>query len=97
MENNKPLYATLTLHGDPKLDVVDEIRLAIHDENDNLIFATYWETDKFTKEDITKAVQVLCAKYNVKELHTIEDIYDLEIVNDTGEIKRVFRTKKIKG
>lgn len=96
MGNQKTLYATLTMHGDPNLDVVDEIRLAIHDEDDNLVFATYWETDKFTKDDITKAVQVLCSKYNVVELHTIEDIFDLEIINENGEIKRVFRTKKIK-
>lgn len=97
MGNQKTLYATLTMHGDPDLDVVDEIRLAIHDEDDNLVFATYWETDKFTKDDITKAVQVLCSKYHVVELHTIEDIFDLEIINENGEIKRVFRTKKIKG
>lgn len=34
---NKDLYATLTLYGDPTEKLVDEVRLAIHDAEGNLV------------------------------------------------------------
>ncbi len=92
---NKKLYATITLQGDKDLNVVDEIRLAIHDADDNLIFATYWDTGEFSKEDIEKAINTLINNYQVSEVFTLDEIYPLEIIEENGEVLRVFRTKKI--
>ncbi len=92
---SKKLYATITMQGDKDLNVVDEIRLAIHDADDNLIFATYWDTGEFSKEEITKAVNTIINNYNVVEVFTLEEIYPLEIIEENGEVLRVFRTKKI--
>ncbi len=89
----KELYGTLTLYGDPEEDVVDELRLAIHDAQGNLVFATYWETSVMEKEEIIKSINVLCQQYQIKELHTIEDILEPEFKVVDGKTMRVFRTK----
>jgi hypothetical protein len=89
----KDLYGTLTMYGDPAEEVVDELRLAIHDAEGNLIFATYWETSVMEKEEIIKSINVLCSQYKIKELHTIEDILPPEFEEINGKKMRVFRTK----
>ncbi|ACO03338.1 MAG TPA: hypothetical protein DEP48_03365 [Persephonella sp.] len=89
----KELYGTLTMYGDPELEVVDELRLAIHDSKGDLIFATYWETSVMEKEDIIKSINVLCSQYGIKELHTIEDILPPEFEEVDGQKLRIFRTK----
>ncbi len=91
----KELYGTLTMYGDPKEEVVDELRLAIHDADGNLIFATYWETSVMEKEDIIKSINVLCNQYGIKELHTIEEILEPEFQEVDGKKMRVFRAKKL--
>ncbi|WP_457642479.1 hypothetical protein [Persephonella sp.] len=90
---SKELYGTLTMYGDPEQQIVDELRLAIHDKKGNLIFATYWETSVMEKEEIIKSINVLCSQYRIKELHTIEDILEPEFEEVNGEKMRVFRTK----
>ncbi len=89
----KELYGTLTMYGDPKEEVVDELRLAIHDADGNLVFATYWETSVMEKDEIIKSINVLCSQYGIKELHTIETILEPEFKEVDGQILRVFRTK----
>ena len=89
----KELYGTLTMYGDPELEVVDELRLAIHDSKGDLIFATYWETSVMEKEDIIQSINVLCSQYGIKELHTIEDILPPEFEEVDGQKLRIFRTK----
>jgi len=90
----KELYGTLTMYGDPELEVVDELRLAIHDSKGDLIFATYCEeTSVMEKEDIIKSINVLCSQYGIKELHTIEDILPPEFEEVDGQKLRIFRTK----
>jgi len=83
------------MQGDKDLNVVDEIRLAIHDADDNLVFATYWDTGEFSKKDIEKAINTLINNYQVSEVFTLDEIYPLEIIEENGETLRVFRTKKI--
>ncbi|WP_456384269.1 hypothetical protein [Persephonella sp.] len=92
----KELYGTLTMYGDPQQEVVDELRLAIHDAEGNLVFATYWETSVMEKEEIIKSINVLCSQYGIKELHTIEDILPPEYEEVDGQKMRVFRTKIFK-
>ncbi|RMD47362.1 MAG: hypothetical protein D6831_00045 [Aquificota bacterium] len=92
----KELYGTLTMYGDPEEEVVDELRLAIHDAEGNLVFATYWETSVMEKEEIIKSINVLCNQYGIKELHTIQDILEPEFKEVNGEVMRVFRTKIFK-
>ncbi|WP_456393567.1 hypothetical protein [Persephonella sp.] len=92
----KELYGTLTMYGDPQQEVVDELRLAIHDAEGNLVFATYWETSVMEKEEIIKSINVLCSQYGIKELHTIEDILPPEYEEVDGRKMRVFRTKIFK-
>ncbi|WP_457642940.1 hypothetical protein [Persephonella sp.] len=93
----KELYGTLTMYGDPELEVVDELRLAIHDAEGNLVFATYWETAVMEKEEIIKSINVLCSQYGIKELHTIQDILPPEYEEIDGQQVRVFRIKIFKG
>ncbi|MBK3332809.1 hypothetical protein GWK41_06980 [Persephonella atlantica] len=93
----KELYGTLTMYGDPEEEIVDEIRLAIHDAQGNLVFATYWETSVMEKEEIIKSINVLCSQYGIKELHTIEDILPPEFEVVDGQKMRVFRTKIFSG
>jgi len=81
------------MYGDPEQEIVDELRLAIHDREGNLVFATYWETSVMEKEEIIKSINVLCSKYRIKELHTIEDILLPEFRDLNGKKMRVFRTK----
>ena len=94
MEEKKDLYGTLTMYGDPKEEVVDELRLAIHDANGNLVFATYWETSVMEKDEIIKSINVLCSQYGIKELHTIEEILEPEFQEVDGKKMRIFRAKK---
>lgn len=89
----KELYGTLTMYGNPATEEVDELRLAIHDAQGNLVFATYWETSVMEKEEIIKSINVLCNQYGIKELHTIEDILEPEFEIKNGEKLRVFRAK----
>ncbi len=95
MENNKELYATLTLYGDPVENVVDEVRLAIHDKDGNLVFATYWETSVMEKDEIKKAIEAVCANYQVKDLFSSEEVLPPEFEEIDGEKVRVFRAKKV--
>jgi len=95
MEENKELYATLTLYGDPQEKLVDEVRLAIHDAEGNLVFATYWETDVVDKEEIKKAVNSICAHYNVKDLFSLDEVFEPEFEIVDGEKMRIFRAKKL--
>ncbi|WP_297456510.1 hypothetical protein [Persephonella sp.] len=92
----KELYGTLTMYGDPQQEVVDELRLAIHDKDGNLVFATYWETAVMEKDEIIKSINVLCSQYGIKELHTIEEILPPEFEVVDGKQMRVFRTKIFK-
>ncbi len=92
----KELYGTLTMYGDPQEEVVDELRLAIHDAEGNLIFATYWETSVMEKDEIIKSINVLCNQYGIKELHTVEEILEPEFREVDGQMMRVFRTKIFK-
>ncbi len=94
MEGMKELYGTLTMYGDPNEEVVDELRLAIHDADGNLVFATYWETSVMEKEEIIKSINVLCSQYGIKELHTIEEILEPEFQEVDGKKMRIFRAKK---
>ncbi len=94
MEEKKELYGTLTMYGDPNEEVVDELRLAIHDADGNLVFATYWETSVMEKEEIIKSINVLCSQYGIKELHTIEEILEPEFQEVHGKKMRIFRAKK---
>lgn len=95
MENNKPLYATLTMYGDPNEELVDELRLAIHDKDGNLVFATYWETAVMEKEEIIKAINAVCANYQVQDLFNTEGVLEPEFEEVDGQQMRVFRTKKL--
>ncbi|RMA97145.1 hypothetical protein [Hydrogenothermus marinus] len=92
---NKDLYATLTLYGDPTEKLVDEVRLAIHDAEGNLVFATYWETDVMDKEEIKKAINAICANYNVKDLFSSEEVFEPEYEIIDGQKMRIFRANKV--
>jgi hypothetical protein len=92
---NKELYATLTLYGNPQEKLVDEVRLAIHDKEGNLVFATYWQTDVMNKEEIKKSIETVCAKYNVQDLFSSDEVLEPEFENVDGKIIRVFRAKKV--
>lgn len=92
---NKELYATLTLYGDPQEKLVDEVRLAIHDKDGNLVFATYWETSVMDKEEITKAINAVCAKYQVLDLFSSDEVFEPEFEEVDGQKVRVFRAKKV--
>ncbi len=95
MNQNEPLYATLTMYGDPKEELVDELRLAIHDKDGNLVFATYWETAVMEKEEIIKAINAVCANYQVQDLFNTEGVLEPEFEEVDGQQMRVFRTKKL--
>lgn len=91
---NKKLYATLTLYGDSQEKLVDEVGLAIHDKDGNLIFATYWETYVMDKEEITKAINAVCAKYQVLDLFSSDEVFEPEFEEVDGQKVRVFRANK---
>ena len=95
MNQNEPLYATLTMYGDPKEELVDELRLAIHDKEGNLVFATYWETAVMEKEEIIKAINAVCANYQVQDLFNTEGVLEPEFEEVDGQQMRIFRTKKL--
>ncbi len=92
---NQELYGTLTLYGDPVEKLVDEVRLAIHDKDGNLVFATYWETDVMDKEEITKAINAVCARYQVLDLFSSEEVFEPEFEEVNGQKVRIFRAKKL--
>lgn len=92
---NKELYGTLTLYGDPQEKLVDEVRLAIHDKDGNLIFATYWETNIMEKDDIKKAIEAVCARYQVKDLFSSDEVFEPEFEEVDGQKVRIFRAKKL--
>ncbi len=92
----KELYGTLVMYGDPENEIVDELRLSIHDKEGNLVFATYWETAVMEKDEIIKSINVLCQQYGIKELHTIDGIFEPEFRYVNGEKMRVFRTRILK-
>ena len=92
---NKDLYATLTLYGDPEEKLVDEVRIAIHDKDGNLEFATYWETDIMDKEEIKKAINAVCANYKVKDLFSSDEVLPLEFEIIDGQKVRVFRAQRV--
>jgi len=92
---NQELYATLTLYGDPVEKLVDEVRLAVHDAEGNLVFATYWETEVMDKEDIRKAINAVCVNYGVKDLFSSDEVFEPEFEIVDGKKMRIFRANKV--
>ena len=92
---NKELYGTLTLYGDSNEKLVYEVRLAIHDKDGNLVFATYWETNVMEKDEITKAINAVCAKYQVLDLFSSDEVLEPEFEEVDGQKVRIFRAKKL--
>jgi hypothetical protein len=88
------LFATVAYYGNKELEEVLEVRVAIHDEWQNIIYTEYWNIeDQLTADEVTDDIIKTCERFGVQQIFTIDKLLEPEYCEECQE--RIFRTTKI--